>query len=261
MPPGKESNPIIFFPLTARSAQYSFPSLLQPPLQIREKIKSLIKALGEKKLELGLTAVALTAGVVAYEEIKKRRGPYDFNIPKFTVEELEKYREMVEMNWRLIYNYAFFRLSSEEEAEDITSQTFIRGAGRFRQFIPLDGLGENPYSPWLYKIASNLIRNSRRKKRREIAESELASDHVEHYLDANLFITSEPNPEEALIAKQELESLQAALDKLPERYQLVLYLTLDNALTDADIGKMLGISEGAVKSLIHRARKALKKIT
>lgn len=241
----KVNNQFIFFPLTARSGQRNPFSLLHPPSHIANKIELIVEA----------WEVAAAAGVVAYQEIKKRKA-YDFS-----EYELGKIQEMVALNWDLIYHYALFRLTDEKDAEDIASETFLRATSSFKRFIPLEGL-ENPYSPWLYRIAANQISNFRRDKKRHnvFTESELAKEEAHRSSDSTLLIDQNPSLEETLIAKQRLESLQAALDKLPYRYQLVLYLKSETNMSNQKIGEALGTTEEAVKSSVHRARKALEKI-
>jgi RNA polymerase sigma-70 factor (ECF subfamily) len=100
-----------------------------------------------------------------------------------------------------------------------------------------------PFSAWLYRIAHNLVANWHRdnSRRNEVA------------LDDNLPVQQRVDgPETALINHQEMEGLWKTIRKLtPDRQQLLI-LKFVERMSNAEVGVIMGKSEGAVKSLYHR---------
>jgi RNA polymerase sigma-70 factor, ECF subfamily len=144
-----------------------------------------------------------------------------------------------------IYNYIFYRIGSSADAEDITSRVFYRAFGHINSYIE-KGV---PFSAWLYRIAHNLIANWHRDntRRKEVP----LEDHLDipHPTD---------HPERSLEKNQEMELLLKGVRRISaDRQQLILLKYLDN-LSNAEIATIMGRSEGAIKSLYHRALLALR---
>lgn len=145
-----------------------------------------------------------------------------------------------------IYNYIYYRTGSVRDAEDLTSRTFfraLRGIGRYQQ----QGV---PFSAWLYRIAHNLVANWHRDtSRRKVV-----------YLDELSMVAEQrPGPEDELEFIAEEAWLQGAIRQLDADRQLLLTLKFGEGLSNIEIGRIMGRSEGAIKSLYHRTLIALKK--
>lgn len=163
----------------------------------------------------------------------------------------EAFSYLYEKNVTRIYNYIYFRIGSATDAEDITSRVFYRAFGHIGNYVE-KGV---PFSAWLYRIAHNLIANWHRDnmRRKEVP--------LEDHLD--LPHRSE-QPEKMLEKNQEMALLLKAIRRLTsDRQQLILLKYLED-LSNADIALIMGRSEGAIKSLYHRAlislREEMKKI-
>lgn len=144
-----------------------------------------------------------------------------------------------------IYSYIFYRIGSEADAEDITSRVFYRAFGHIGNYID-KGV---PFSAWLYRIAHNLIANWHRDshRRKEVP----LEDQMELPARAD-------HPERALEKSQEMELLLRGIRRLsPERQQLLILKFVED-YSNAEIGEIMGKSEGAIKSLYHRALIALR---
>jgi len=143
-----------------------------------------------------------------------------------------------------IYSYIYYRTSDRQEAEDLTSRTFHQAL----RHLPRYELRGAPFSSWLYRIAHNLVANwyRDRSQRQMIPLDELALQSSDH-----------PPPWEA--EDEEQEALLAAMRHLPADRQELLILKLSQGLSNAEIGQIMGRSEGAIKQLYYRTLQALRR--
>ena len=157
----------------------------------------------------------------------------------------EAFSFLYNQNVNRIYNYIFYRVGSEDDAEDITSRVFYRAFGHIQTYED-KGI---PFSAWLYRIAHNLIANWHRDKQRRKEVSLDDQPELPHRVDL---------PETWIEKKQEMELLLKGIRRLaPDRQQLFFLKYLED-LSNAEIAVIMGRTEGAIKSLYHRALMALK---
>lgn len=144
-----------------------------------------------------------------------------------------------------IYSYIYYRTGNQHDAEDLTARVFFRAMRHVGNYKDR-GL---PLSAWLYRIAHNLVANWHRdnSRRKEIPLEEIIL--VRH---------SGELPEAVLIETEEKENLFKVIHRLPEDRQLLLILKFVEHLSNAEIGQVMGRSEGAVKSLYHRTLLSLR---
>ena len=147
--------------------------------------------------------------------------------------------ELYLIHFDRIYSYLHMTVGNRHDAEDLTTQTFLRmleAIGRFRwQSVP--------FSAWLFRIAHNLSMDHFRAARRVQPEEEV------------------PEPEGAEADSAELEamhsigrqSLLELIEGLSDEQQQVLTLKFVFNFSNAEVASILGKTEGAVKSLQHRA--------
>ena len=141
----------------------------------------------------------------------------------------------IEEQYDKIYRYCYFRLHDGQLAQDITQETFLRF---YRQDLKLDNRKALPY---LYTVAKNLCADEFRKKpvvRIEDIGEDAVCDQSEEWID-NL-------------------TLRAAIEKLPQEEQELLFLRYVNEISVASICKMAGISRFAVYRRLSKALKRLK---
>lgn len=144
-----------------------------------------------------------------------------------------------------IYNYIFYRTGNQQEAEDLTEKTFHKALDHIARY---DNRGV-PFSAWLYRIAHNLVANWHRDGARR---QELPLDYQVHVSPAR------GRPEQLAEATEEREALLDAIQRLPSDRQQLIVLKFTDALPNAQIGDIMGRSEGAIKSLYHRTLIALR---
>jgi RNA polymerase sigma-70 factor, ECF subfamily len=138
-----------------------------------------------------------------------------------------------------IYNYIFYRIGNSYDAEDLTERVFIRALRHINNYNNR-GL---PFSAWLYRIAHNLVANWYRdnSRRKEIP------------LDDGILTSHQSSfPEQEVLHSEERERVLQVIRTLPpDRQQLVILKFVDH-LSNAEIGQIMGRTEGAIKSLYHR---------
>lgn len=157
----------------------------------------------------------------------------------------EAFGELYERYVGRIYNYIYYRTGNVYDAEDLTERVFMRALRHIRNYNHR-GL---PFSAWLYRIAHNLVANWHRdnSRRKEIPlEDGILSSHPGGF------------PESEVVQSEEQEHLLRVLRSLPaERQQLIILKFVDH-MSNAEIGQVMGRTEGAVKSLYHRTLLAMR---
>ncbi|HNT22732.1 MAG TPA: sigma-70 family RNA polymerase sigma factor [Anaerolineales bacterium] len=145
-----------------------------------------------------------------------------------------------------IYNYVYYRTGNQHDAEDLTARVFYRAMRHIHQYEDR-GL---PISAWLYRIAHNLVANWHRDRSRR----------VEIPLDDGLTfpIGLAEHPEATLVHSEERERLLQIIRGLSAERQQLLILKFVEHMSNAEIGQIMGRTEGAVKSLYHRTLLALR---
>lgn len=149
-----------------------------------------------------------------------------------------------------VYRFIFLKVSSQEIAEDLTSETFLRGWQAYKNQnskTKNQKKIENPPA-FLYQIARNLVTDHYREKgRAQIIPVEYAQ-------------VNDPrqNLEEKAALSSDIEAVRLALSNLKEDYQTVVIWHYLDELSISEVAKMLGKSEEAVRTQLHRALKALR---
>lgn len=157
----------------------------------------------------------------------------------------EAFGVLYERYYERIYNYIYYRTGNVNDAEDLAARVFERAMNHIGRYED-KGL---PISAWLYRIAHNLVANYHRdrSRRRIIALDDIAQWQV-----------SEADPEFATQILEDKEALLSAIRRLPADRQELLILKFVERLPNAEIGDIMGRSEGAIKSLYHRTLLALR---
>jgi RNA polymerase sigma-70 factor (ECF subfamily) len=137
-----------------------------------------------------------------------------------------------------VYRFALYLSGERGEAEDITSETFVRA---WTSPGPIEMVTVKGY---LFTIARNLFLQGLRKKSRHVALNEDLRD-------------PQANPYRQAEQKEKLDSVLTELQKLPEESRSALLMRAVDGMAYEEIARALGISLAAVKVKIHRARLAL----
>lgn len=149
-----------------------------------------------------------------------------------------------------IYRFVYFKVRGREEAEDVTSEVFLK-AWQYCQ----ENRDIKSFSGLLYRIARNTIIDLYRQKSAH-PESALALNAEGEIPGAN----DSGEWHTALHTKLETEKILIGLKKLKQEYQEVLTLRYVDELEITEISEIVGKRNIAVRVTIHRALKRLKKI-
>ena len=157
----------------------------------------------------------------------------------------EAFGQLYERYVDRIFNYVYYRTGSLHDAEDLTARVFQRAMNHIHNYTDR-GV---PFSAWLYRIAHNLVANWHRdrSRRQEIPLN-----------DIPVLPSKGEHPETTLVHSEEQEDLLRLIRRLPPDRQHLLILKFLENLSNAEIGQIMGRSEGAVKSLYHRTLLALR---
>lgn len=157
----------------------------------------------------------------------------------------DAFGELYEQYHERIFNYVYYRTGNREDAEDLTSRIFERAMNHIGRYQD-QGV---PFSAWLYRIAHNLVANWHRdnSRRKIISIDDIAQWKI-----------SSDSPEFATQLIQDREALLTAVRRLPGDRQELLFLKFVERMPNAEIGDLMGRSEGAIKSLYHRTLLSLR---
>jgi RNA polymerase sigma-70 factor (ECF subfamily) len=169
----------------------------------------------------------------------------DMSLARRAGSDPEAFGELYERHIRKIYNYIYYRTGNHHDAEDLTEMVFQRA---LRHVATFEDKGV-PFTAWLYRIAHNLVANWHRdRSRRPVVplDQHAAVSEVAKY------------PESEAMALEETELLMRIVRQLPADRQELLILKFVERMSNAEIGEVMGRSEGAVKSLYHRTLSAMR---
>jgi RNA polymerase sigma factor (sigma-70 family) len=155
---------------------------------------------------------------------------------------------LFERHARAIYNYCFRRTADWALAEDLTSLVFLE-AWRRREAVLLQS---DSALPWLYGVATNVLRNRRRSQRRHHAA--LARVPREHSIDFADDVDGRLDDE------RRMRTTLHAVAKLPRREQDVLALCAWAELSYEEAAVALDLPVGTVRSRLSRARARLREL-
>jgi RNA polymerase sigma-70 factor, ECF subfamily len=152
----------------------------------------------------------------------------------------EAFGPLYERYVTVVYNYVFYRMSNRAEAEDMTSRVFYQALTHVSRYEHRGA----PFSAWLFRIAHNLVANWHRDRQTRQTFS----------LDGAVLerASEEANLDDQASSREDVRELRAAFASLaPDRQQL-LVLKYVQGMSNAEIGRIMRRSEGAVKALLHR---------
>jgi len=160
-------------------------------------------------------------------------------------QDTEALTQLYDENFDRIYRYVALKIGDRMEAEDLTQQVFLKVLQSISSY-KLKGI---PFSAWLYRIAHNQIVDYLRKKTKRATVP----------IDESL-ASGGSNPGVIAEINMDLESLVSATKKLTKAQQEVISLRFAGELPIAEVARVMGKSEGAIKALQHSAILSLRKV-
>ncbi len=156
----------------------------------------------------------------------------------------EAFAALVSLHERFVYNLALRSLGNPEDAADAAQDAFVRawmGLPEFR--------GVSRFRTWLYRIVVNLCINRSPRLRRELTA--LAHDQIQE--------KASPDTVTASVEQRELYAfIHREVERLPERYRLLVSLRYQHGLSYEDIASLLDLPLGTVKTGLHRSKERLR---
>ncbi len=156
------------------------------------------------------------------------RASYDYLVRKYT-------RRVISIAWGIVRNAA--------DAEDLAQEAFVKAFQSIERFR-----GGEPFGPWIYRIVTNLaldvIKHRTKFRDEEITEAEPAGRRDSAELGA--------------VSSEIASRIDRAIESLPEMQRVVARLFLVEEFEHPEIARMIGLSEGTVRSHLSLARAKLR---
>lgn len=165
------------------------------------------------------------------------------------------YHQLIRPHERSVYMMSLSCLKNEEDAADVTQETFIRAFQNLRAFR-----GDSKFSTWLISIALNQARSRLRRKATIRIVSLDALRGEEASLSPACLRDWRALPSEVVEREQIRKLFQWAVETLPNTYRQVFVLRAIEEHNINDTAKILEISTSLVKVRLHRARMMLRRI-
>jgi RNA polymerase sigma-70 factor (ECF subfamily) len=153
--------------------------------------------------------------------------------------------------WDDVYGFQLKRIENENDAEDITIQTFSRAFDKIETYNP-----DYKFKTWLITISKNIHIDFIRKRKKSINE-DLSNENEQRVLE---ILDTSPSPEDKIITEQNLVKLLKDIKKLKPHYQEVINLRFFQELSYKEISKELNEPINNVKVKLLRAKKLLAEI-
>jgi RNA polymerase sigma-70 factor, ECF subfamily len=145
-----------------------------------------------------------------------------------------------------IYRYVYYRVRNDAEAEDLTSDVFMRALKAIPRYEP-----RQAFLAWLYRIARNAIIDRARRGNRQVP----FEDALEHPMPDQVV-----EPDAELLAHSDSDTLRNALKKLTPLQQEVIVLRYLHGYSTQEIANIVGKREGTVRGIQFRAIGALRQL-
>jgi RNA polymerase sigma factor (sigma-70 family) len=160
--------------------------------------------------------------------------------------EPEQFGALYERYVDQVYRYIGARVASRADAEDLVAGVFLRAFQRLGDYR-----GNGTFRAWLFAIAHHAVIDAYRQRGK--APSAVGVDGAAGVED------SAPNPEQRVLERERLTAVALVWARLPSDQQAALALKFAGGLSNAEIGRIMGRREGAVKLLIYRGMRAIRR--
>ena len=172
-------------------------------------------------------------------------------ISRFQSGDIYAFEEIVHRYKDPLVNFIYNYVGNRTEAEDIVQETFLRVFKNKHLYRSIA-----KFSTWIYTIASNLAKTElrRRKRRRFLSLSHMGYDDKDYELPDEYF-----SPERIVDNKMKGRTIRKEIEALPEKFKEVVILRDIQEFSYEEIGQILKIPVGTVKSRVNRGRLRLQK--
>ena len=173
---------------------------------------------------------------------------------KFQQGDDSAFERLLERYHKQIINFIYRYIGDKTEAEDLAQNVFLNVYRSAKTYIP-----KSKFSTWIYVIARNMALNElrRRRNRRESPLEETVSGE-DGDLPRQIADTSKPSASGELERQELINAVKRAIDSLPDNQKTAVILRRYDNFPYEEIAKVIGCSVSAIKSLLSRAKIALK---
>lgn len=161
--------------------------------------------------------------------------------------EPDAFSQLLQRNHRRVLGLAYRYLGDRARAEDIAQEAFLKVYQARERYKP-----NGRFSSYILRITANLCLSRLRRKK------VLQLDPSEEGQGQGLEDTEARRPEEGLLKAELAARVREAVDRLPDRQRMAIVLNKFEGLDYQQVAEQLDLSQTAAKSLLHRARMALK---
>lgn len=155
------------------------------------------------------------------------------------------FSKLYEMYLPKIFGYVTRRISDRDEAEDLTSNIFLRVLEHIKSFNP----EKSSFKTWIYTIATRMMidyfRTHGKRKHADLETAELVSDTAK-------------NPHEEVKTNEDKKRVHRVIDELPERHQKIIMLKYFSDLSLNEIAETLSVTPNNAGVMVHRALEAFE---
>lgn len=158
------------------------------------------------------------------------------------------FEQLLDRYQKTVYHQAFRLLNNAEDAADVTQEVFIKVWKHLPSFR-----GESGFATWLYKLTDNAAIDLIRREKKRQGDSSLDDEESSAFFPAD----PAPTPHQAAEQKELKQAVAEGLQQLSEEHRRILVMREINGLSYEEIGEILDLSPGTVKSRLARARISL----
>lgn len=164
----------------------------------------------------------------------------------------EAYSQIYDFYVARIYRFVFFKINNQEDAQDITSEVFLKTW----QYV-IDGKEIKNLNALFYKIARNMVIDHYRKA----SQKEISLDELTGGIDSlKPALEIKADNQQLVDNKMELEKIQDKLRGLKDEYREAIMLRYIDGLSIKEIAEIVDKKKGAVRVILYRALNALKEL-
>jgi len=186
------------------------------------------------------------AAVAIIETSSGHIGNGDSDVARAAAGDRRAFERLYRQHVNRVFSLCARMVADRDRAEELTQDVFVRAWEKLHLFR-----GESSFSTWLHRLAVNLVLNARKTESRTRSRFEENDDDAGG-MDARPGVVGMP------LAPGDLLDLEEAIEKLPPGARRVFVLHDVEGYKHEEIAAMLGVTSGATKAQLHRARLLLR---